>query len=407
MGNYNKVSKSLILTNEIFTILLNNIIERFSNTYQIQDNYKETEVFGFGNYTPEKPNLKNEFEKIAKAYINGKYLYNKKREALTGKPFIKISDEYRYVFFNYLGLRNLEEFLAQGSISEEQKKKQVEILINSTTTEDYYYTSYYYGEDNRLNKGEVIIRNKWKNIEINYVYEDNYGKIGTYTFFGTITKNEGFLFIDTKFFNGNKKNEGAKLVFFIGKSAPHERDYLIGTYSGFDKYDNTIAGKMILKKFDNKQKMEEEVQNKDFDPVICQELNKKRIVVDSVIRKNPLLFSKKSPYAQILNDISREYLLKINHQKETYDLKLKVEKYHLKIKSIDESLFIENDEINLINNGQVLNIVFTINGVFYIKRISIYIKVYNLIKENGKRIGKYTAADVNNNIINGEVEFLY
>jgi hypothetical protein len=70
----------------------------------------------------------------------------------------------------------------------------------------------------------------------------------------------------------NKKSEGAKFIFFIGKSSPNERHYLIGTYSGFDKYDRAIAGKMILKKYNTKAEVEEEVNEKSFDPIICQEL---------------------------------------------------------------------------------------------------------------------------------------
>lgn len=406
MENYNSQKKNtLILTNEVFNILVNSVIQKFTLKNNIRDNYKETQLFGFGNYDTEKPNLKSDFEKIIKGYINGKYLYNKKREASTGKPIIKISNEYKYVFFNFLGFKDIDDFLKQDIINPTQKKKQLDILSSESIIEDYFYVSYYYGEDNKLNKGEVVIRNQWKNIEMNYIYENKYGKTVVYSYFGNIIQNEGFVFFDTKYFTGNKKNEGAKFIFFTGKSALNERDYLIGTYSGFDKYDNTIAGKMILKKIKNKRSMEMEVANKEFDAVICQELNKKRIVVDSIVRKNPLLFSKKSPYAKILNDISNKYLLKIIHKNKTFELKLNIVKYHLKIKSIDESLFFENDKINLVNNGQVINMVFSINGLYFIKRISIYIKAHNLKKEKGIHEGKYTAVDVNNNILSGIIIF--
>ncbi|WP_417371789.1 hypothetical protein [Gelidibacter japonicus] len=397
--------ETLVLTKAVFITLIEKIIEHFRISHKIDSNYKETQLFGFGNYDLNKANLKNELELIIKGYINGKYLYNKNREALTGKPFIKISREYKYVFFNYLGYKDVNEFINQDFFTPSQKSKQLEVLHKDNNIEDFYYASYYYGEDKKMNKGHVVIYNQWKSIEMKYIYEDDYGKTGIYSFFGNITNNEGFVFFDTKFYNENKKNEGAKFIFFIGKSVPHEREYLIGTYSGFDKYDNTIAGKMILKKFDTRNNMEIEVSSKLFDPIICQELNKKRIVVESVMRKSPLLFSTKSPYAHILDSISNKYLVKFYFEKKIYSIKVVIENSHLNIKSLEDSLFIENDRINLINNGQIIHLDFSINGLFYIQEVSIYVKSMGLIDIYSEHKGQYTATDVNNNIISGVVEF--
>ena len=304
-----------------------------------------------------------------------------------------------------MGFKNIDEFLNQDYFSPNQKSKQIEILHKDNNIEDYFYTAYYFGEDKRMSKGQVIIYKQWKNIEMKYIYEDAFGKTGVYSFFGKINYSEGFVFFDTKFYLDNKKNEGAKFTFFIGKSAPHERDFLIGTYTGFDKYDNTIAGKMILKKFDNRDEMENEVSNKLFDPIICQELNNKRIIVESVIRKNPLLFSSRSPYAQILNKITNHYLLKFYHEDDIFEIKLILEKYHLNIKSLDKNFFIENDQINLISNGQIINLDFSINGLFHIQKASIYIRSIDLIEIKEGQFGQFTAIDINNKIMSGKVEF--
>ncbi|MDC3133031.1 hypothetical protein OA501_02330, partial [Flavobacteriaceae bacterium] len=255
-----KTKKTLVLTTAVFNILLGKIISHFSSKNDIDiPKYKENQLYGFGNYTSEKPNLKKDFELVLKGYINGKYLYNKNREASTGRPFVKISREYKYIFFNYLGFKDVYEFINQDFFTPNQKSKQLELLNQENSIEDYYYVCYYFGEDERMNKGQVIIYRQWKNIEMKYIYEDGNGHTGVYSFFGSVIHSEGFLFFDTKFYVENKKNEGAKFIFFIGKSAPHERNYLIGTYSGFDKYDNTIAGKIILKKLDSQIQMEKEV----------------------------------------------------------------------------------------------------------------------------------------------------
>ena len=396
--------ETLVLTKAVFNILLDKIINHFKNENSINiPNYKENQLYGFGNYDLEKPNLKQNFELVLKGYINGKYLYNKSREASTGKPFIKISREYKYVFFNYLGFKDIYEFINEDFFTPSQKSKQLELLHRENNVEDYYYVCYYFGEDKKMNKGQVIIYRQWKNIEMKYIYENDYGQTGVYSFFGSVTHSEGFVFFDTKFYVGSKKNEGAKFIFFVGKSAPHERNFLLGTYSGFDKYDNTIAGKMILKKADSRAQMEEEISNKSFDPIISQELSKKRIIVESVIRKSPLLFSSKSPYAQVLNNISGKYSVQFYNENDSYQMKLNIEKYHLNIESLNDSLIINDDKINLINKGQIIYLDFSINGLFYIQKASIYIKTYDLLKENNDTPGKFTAVDINNNIISGQV----
>lgn len=403
-----KVKETLVLTKTIFNTLLTMVISQFKKANVSENsNYRENQLYGFGNYDSEKPNLKSDFEKVLKGYINGKYLYNKSREASTGRPIIKISREYRYVFFNYLGFKDVTEFINQDFFTPSQKSKQLELLQQENDIEDCFYVCYYFGEDSKMSKGQVIIYKQWKNIEMKYlnVGGQGYGKNGSYSFFGSITHSEGFLFFDTKFYVGSKKNEGAKFIFFVGKSTPQERNFLIGTYSGFDKYDNTIAGKMILKKSFSRDEMEQEILKDHFDPIISQELNKKRIVVESVIRKNPLLLSNKSPYSQVLYKISGKYLTTFTYDKNTHKVKLHIEKHHLNIKSLDDSLIFIEDRISLINNGKIIILEFSINGLFPIQKTSIYIKSYDLLEENKKNaIGKFTAVGIDNDIISGAIK---
>ena len=100
---------------------------------------------------------------------------------------------------------------------------------------------------------------------------------------------------------------------------------------------------MILKKSESRDKMEQEISNKHFDPIISQELRKKRIVVESVIKKNPLLFSSKSPYSEVLYNISGKYLVIFTYDKNVYKIKIDIEKYHLNIKSTNKSLILNDD----------------------------------------------------------------
>lgn len=396
-------NETLLLTNTVFSTMLNSIIDHFKKTHSIIGKYKDSQLYGFGNYNPDIPTIKNDLEHVLKGYVNGKYLYNKLREASTGKPVIKISGAYKLLFFNYLGYLDVVEFVKTQLFTDIQRSKQLELIDKGSKSEDYYYVCYYFGEDNKMNKGQTIIYNGWKTIEMIYVYTDKNESKNIYTFHGTINQSEDFAHFNTKYYLGNKKSEGAKFIFFIGKSSPSEREYLVGTYSGFDKYDRSIAGKMILKKYNTKAEIEEEVSEKSFDPIICQELIKHRLVVESNIRKNPLLFSKRSPYAQILMNSFGEYMFKFSVDKIKYQLKLKIEKFHFNIVSQNNSIIIEDDKISVLNKGQILNLDFSISGIFHLQKVSIYIKAPDFTKVSEVATGSFNGVDINNNIVSGDV----
>tara|TARA_R110002073_G_scaffold72537_1_gene177319 strand:+ start:316578 stop:317813 length:1236 start_codon:yes stop_codon:yes gene_type:complete len=396
-------SETLLLTQHVFNTLLNSVISHFKKSHNITLDYKDSQLYGFGNYDSEKPSLKNDLELVLRGYVNGKYLYNKHREASSGKPLIKISGEYKSLFFKYLGFKNVNEFIESDLFTAKQRGAQLELLHKGTKLEDDYYVCYYFGEDNKMNKGQVIIYNDWKTIEMVYLYAGDNGEKAVYIFYGTISQSEDFAYFDTKYYVGNKKSEGAKFTFFIGKSSPNERQYLVGTYTGFDKYDRAIAGVMILKKFKTKNEIEEEVNNKSFDPIICQELNKSRLVVESNIRKNPLMFSKKSPFAQVLMRIYGAYNFEFELEKNKHSLALKIEKYHFNIVSLNDSIIIEDDRVTVLNKGQVLNFDFSITGMFHLQKVSIYINALDFTENKKGAIGNFNGVDINNKIVHGNL----
>ena len=399
------IKETLHLAKDVFEILLKMIIHRFKEDFKVDTNCIDSQLYGFGKYDSNKPNLKNELESVLKGYVNGKYLYNKYREVSSGKPIIKISREYKYLFFKYLGYKNINEFINQDFIKSDIKNKQLNLLDhNSSVSEDYYYVCHYLGENDKMNKGQATIYNQWKTVEMKYVYEEESGLPSVYTFFGNIVYSENFVHFNTKFFSGNKKIEGAKFIFFVGRSTYDERYYLIGTYAGFDKYDRAIAGKMILKKCSSKSKMEEEVINKNFDPLMSQELKKNRIVIESNLKRNPLMFSKRSPYAQVLFNTVGNYRLEFIFAKNSCVLELVIQKNHYNIVSLIDSIIIEDDEITVLNKGKILNLDFSISGVFDLQKVSIYIKSIDFVEpKKGKSKGSFNGVDINNNIISGDV----
>lgn len=398
---------NLYLSKDIFFTLLNELISKFKSNYTIKD-YKDTQLYGFGSYDPNKPSLKTDLEKLCKDYINGKYLYNKMREAASGVPSVRISKDYQYIYFLYLGYENIHDFLNKSIHSEEQKNKQLELLNSKKVNQNYYYTCYCLCEDFSLNKGELIIYNNWKTLEMKFHYKQNNGEKEIYSFMGNVVHSENFVHFNTKFFIENRKIEGAKFIFFVGKSNPSQHNCLIGTYAGFDKYNKAVAGKIILKKAASREEVHQEIQNDYFDPIICQKLYKKRIIIENKVEKTSLLFSKKDPYAQLLFEAIGKYTLDFYIEDNVKSLNLEILPYTYKIISLDTSTFVSNSNITATNNWQVLFIDLLIEGFFPLKKVSIYVKLFNssLMKNKTDNMdAKFNGVDINSNIVSGKVVF--
>lgn len=398
------ISEQLALTKYCFDKLVTAIINRFKDKYKIEI-IKDSQLFGFGNYNTENPNLKSEFEKITKSYINGKYLYTKIRELKQGRPVIKLNREYKYAFFHYLDYDGIESFLENEIEDELELEKQFSLLETSHTNEEFYYCAYYFGEDQKMTKGKLIIYNNWSNVELRFVYFDEKDVKSEHVFYGIIKMSEDFMFIHTKYIVNNTKREGASFIFFTGKSTPSERNYLIGTYSGFDKYNRAIAGKMILKKFEDKKAMESEFATRYVHPLFTQELRRERIIVESNVPSISSKISNNSPYASLFSNLSGNYLFTFYSDKEElYSLQLSIDSHNYNILSSDPNLIIANDNVKLINRAQNVYLDFEVLGVSYLQKVSMYIKMYTLMNPEKEVFGVFSGVDVNNNPINGNVK---
>ena len=399
------ISEQLVLTKYCFDKLVTAIINKFKKKYEI-DIINDSQLFGFGNYDITKPTLKNEFETITKNYINGKYLYNKNRELKQGRPLIKLNREYKYAFFYYLEYDSVELFLEHEIFDEIELEKQFALIHTTHTNEEFYYCAYYFGEDQKMTKGKIIIYNNWSNIELRFVYFNEKNVKSENSFYGVIKMSEDFMFIHTKYIVNNTKREGASFIFFTGKSAPSERNYLIGTYSGFDKYNRAIAGKMILKKFENKKAMESEFSTRQVNPLFTQELRRERIIIENNVPSLSSKISTKSPYASVFSKLSGDYIFTLygNSNDQIYLFELSIDSLNYNILSKDSNLIIENSIVKLMNRGQNVFLDFEVFGVSYLQKVSMYINMYSLMNLKKNIFGVYSGIDVNNNPINGKVK---
>ncbi|WP_103070220.1 hypothetical protein [Aquimarina sediminis] len=405
----NDRKETLPLTKYVFNTLLGKVIKHFKTSHKINKSYKDSQLYGFGNYDQDKPSLKNDLELILKGYVNGKYLYNKHREASSGKPVIKISREYKSLFFNYLGYKDVFDFISLEIKKNDEKEKQLQLLQGHSVNEDFYYVCYYYGEDKKMTKGQIIIYNNWKTFELIFVYQDRKGIPIYYNLFGNIKQENNFVHFDAKFFTKRGKIEGANFIFYVGKSSFNERPILIGTYSSFDKYDHSVAGKMIIERKDSKKNMESEANSFDFDPILSQELIKQRFISQSHIPKQLSKLSSKSPYASIFGKLPNSYEAIFNILDEKHKFNFLIQKNHYNIISETENIVVENDRLSLENKGQILEFHCDLVGIFLIQKVSVYLKVYDLFRDNNTNtdiIGHFTGIDINNTIVSGGVSVM-
>ncbi|WP_435261253.1 hypothetical protein [Tenacibaculum sp. nBUS_03] len=396
-------SETLTVTKYVFQKLLEKVITKFKVDNSIDATYKDFQLYGFGNFDPNLPSIKSELELLLKGYVNGKYLYNKTREVSTGKPIIKISREYKFLFFNYIGYKDVSDFIEKEIHDKEEREKQLKLLKSSASNEDFYYVCYYYGEDKKMTKGQIIIYNNWKTFELIFVYQNKKGLPIYYNLFGNIKQENSFVHFDAKFFTKRGKIEGANFIFYVGKSYLNERPILVGAYSSFDKYDHSVAGNMIMVRKDNRQAMEAESNSFYFDPILSQELVKERYIALSHVPKQLSRLSTKSPYASIFGKIPNNYIAEFTIGEEVHKLQFLVEEYHYNIRSNTENVVMEKDRLSLENKGQILEMHFTLVGIFMIQKVSMYIKAYHLFQE-GETTGNYTGVDINNAIISGKVQ---
>ncbi len=399
-----KDSGSMSLTKYSFNTLINSIIKLFKHKYALDD-ISENQLYGFGNYDEKQPNLKQEFEKITNSFINGKYLYNKCRELHSGKPQIKLSVYYKNVFFKYLGFKDVFEFLKYELTDKTELKEQQKLLSQEKISKTHYYVVYYYGEDKKMIKGYFTILNNWKTFELVFVYKDTDENIVTYNLYGSIVHQNNFVHFESSLFSEKRKIKGASFIFYIGKSSPTERPIIIGTYSSFDKYDHCIAGKIIAQQFSSKETMLNEAFSNYFDPNISQELIKSRIINESVLPKHILKLSLKSPYSDVFGRIPNNYKLLFNLEDGSmHELKINIKKYDYNISCFEKNIFIENDALSLENKGQILTLNFDVFGVFFLQKVSIYIKTFYLFQDmSQENSGVFSGVDINNNLVTGIV----
>jgi len=401
-------SLSIVLTSEYFRILLEKIHETFMSKHNLVKLPKALQLYGYSAYNDNKPSLKKDFEAIGSEFINGKYLYDKSRAFEKGKPIIKLNQHYKDIILLYLGYDDFKYFLEDHKTSPIEYQKQYDLIYRDNEDRTYYYLNYYFGEDNTILKGQTIISNNWKTIQHIFIYPLDDGTFREHYSNGSIKRQGDTITIKTNTLSGERYIDGASEIYYIGHKSPSHLNYLIGTYCTFDIFTNSVAGRTILEKCESKQIMEEQSKTPFIPPYIALEIRNKRIVNNSFVPSNALELSSNSPYASLYGKLPGTYSLTFNFDtgfKET--LKFKILDTNYQIITLTENVYIEKDNIELLNKGSVINFRFSFSGIIALERVNIFFKTYFLKNESGKQDGVFSGIDNENRLINGTLTVNY
>lgn len=400
--------ESLPITLNYFKTLIKEIQTTFLKKHNLKELPKALQLYGYGDFDETKPSLKLDFEAIGTEFINGKYLYDKTRQAYKGRPIIKLNKYYKSIILLYLGYNNFKEFVNKKHLGVEETQEQISLLYNEKSNRTFYYLSYYYGEDNKLLKGQTVISENFKKIHHSYVYPQDDGSFKVHRSFGTITRREDTLHINTKTLLDGKLVEGGSEIYYIGHNDPANTQFLIGTYCTFDIYTQTVAGKSIFERCESKEDMETKSKDSTIPAYIAQEIRKSRIINPSIVPKHIMEISDKSPYSSIYNLIPGKYKLTFNLNKTTKEiLEFCISASNFQIKPLTSNIYFENDNIQLINKASILHLSFKLAGIIALDSVDIYIKTYFLKEKSKNTIGVFSGIDNENRLVNGEVLIEY
>lgn len=178
--------------------------------------------------------------------------------------------------------------------------------------------------------------------------------------------------------------------------------------SAFDINNKLIAVKTILEKCTSQEEMIERSLDPKIPGYIAQEIRNQRIENEIHIPNDKLEISNKSPYYLTYENITGEYIFSfITEENDLQNISIRIDPQNYKVSSLNPGILINKDEIQLINNGSILNLRFNLSGLASFLQLDIYVKTYYL-NENSKKVqGIFSGVDFENRLVSGNLEIQF
>jgi len=302
-------TRGIELTNNFYLGLHKELLQLFSKHYSIElKTLTVFQLYGFGNYDEPKPNLKGYITEKTGQWINGKYLYNKKREIDSGhKAKVKIRKDYLAILITAAGYKDYKDYLQNsGYISADVREVEEAILEGSIQDEHVLYYVGYYVEDRRyyIKSKFTVYQMQSASWEILYWERDKEPTI--YSYFGKCvpTGDSALSFYFKK--EDSSLNKECFVNIFYGNNM-NNKPLLLGAYCGFDRSNNPVVGKLIFEEVADPETQNKKVRSRAINPIFHHHLYSQRLEVDGVLPHKDSDLSVSINRLEILNFLIGSY----------------------------------------------------------------------------------------------------
>lgn len=276
--------RGIHVSNEFLLALHKELLDVFSDYYSVElKTFTVFQLYGFENYEEELPSLKKFIIEKTGKWINGKYLYNKKREIEKGShKFINLRRDYLSLLIDAIGYKDYSDFL-KGSpyITSDARLQEETNKSTSDTIETLYYIGYYVEDRHYYIKSKFTIYGmKTASWEILYWERDNEPTF--YSYYGKcVPTGESAL---SFYFNkeNSSLNKECFVNLFYGNNMQN-KPVLLGAYCGFDRNNNPVVGKLVFEQVADLEIQNEKVRSKDVNPIFHHYLYSQRMVIDGIL----------------------------------------------------------------------------------------------------------------------------
>ena len=277
--------RGLQISIDLLLSLHQELLLAFSKLYSLETKTLTVfQLYGFGQYSEDKPSLKSFIAEITGQQINGKYLYNKVKEVERGNSqTVKLRRDYLSLLILTAGYESYTHYLEESPFVSKEIREKERSDVNQKYDESntVYYVGYYVEDRRYYVKSKFTIHNlKTATWEILY-WENDY-KPSYYTYFGKcVPIGESALS-----FYFNKENSSLNKECFVNIFYGNNmqiKPILLGAYCGFSRSNSPVIGKLIFEYANGAEEQEKKALSKEINPIFHHYLYSQRMEVASML----------------------------------------------------------------------------------------------------------------------------
>lgn len=277
--------RGIQISNEFLIGLHKELLSIFTKHYSIEiKTLTVFQLYGFGNYDEDKPNLKEFILEKTGKWINGKYLYNKVRELEKGSSkSVKMRRDYLSLLIIAAGYDDYNQYLNDSPFlsANIREKEYNNFQETSTDTDSLYYVGYYVEDRQYYIKSKFTIH-KMKTASWEILYWERNSEPTYYTYFGKCvpTGESALSFYFSK--ENSSLNKECFVNLFYGNNM-QIKPILLGAYCGFNRNNSPVIGKLIFEQVNDFETQDLKVKSNDINPIFHHYLYSQRMEVESVL----------------------------------------------------------------------------------------------------------------------------